>query len=205
MCFHIVSFSAQAVESLKGLGQEYQRQVVPEVVHAHLEELLLSKLLWTGKSRGSPPCNELRDRFTIPLLGLELFGHSNPSLCVAELLPELRDPCFPSRDRLFREVGVPYHVKAGPSNDCTKSLRHSAPFCATGPHLTRKCALTHSILIERFRIRRNEARSARYSFIIQTDAPLSQSSGFIVQSIIRTGNRKWPEWLLWVECSSLFP
>lgn len=69
-------------------------------------------------------------------------------------------------------------------------------------HLTRECALTHSILIERFRIRRNEARSARYSFIIQTDAPLSQSFGFIVQSIIRTGNRKGPEWLLWVECSS---
>ncbi|RWR97952.1 putative ribonuclease h protein [Cinnamomum micranthum f. kanehirae] len=60
-----------------------------------------------GKSKGSPPCNELRDRFIIPLLGLELFGHSNPSLCVAELLPELRDPYFPSRDRLFREVGVP--------------------------------------------------------------------------------------------------
>lgn len=112
MCFHIVSFSAQVVESLKGLGQEYRRQVVPEVVHAHLEELLLSKLLGTGKSRGSPPCNELRDRFIIPLLGLELFGHSNPSLCVAELLPELRDPCFPSRDRLFREVGVP--CKGGP-------------------------------------------------------------------------------------------
>jgi hypothetical protein len=72
-------------------------------------------------------------------------------------------------------------------------------------HLTRECALTHSILIERFRIRRNEARSARYSFIIQTDAPLSQSSGFIVQSIIRTGNRKGPEWLLWVECSSDSP
>lgn len=53
-------------------------------------------------------------------------------------------------------------------------------------HLTRECALTHSILIERFQIRRNEARSACYSFIIQTDAPLSQSSGFIVQSIIRT-------------------
>lgn len=33
-----------------------------------------------------------------------------------------------------------YHVKAGPPNDCTKSLRHSAPFCATGPHLTSKCA-----------------------------------------------------------------
>jgi hypothetical protein len=94
------------------LGQEYRRQVVPEVIHAHLEELLLSKLLGTGKSRGSPPCNELRDRFIIPLLGLELFGHSNPSLCVAELLPELRDPCFPSRDRLFREVGVP--CKGGP-------------------------------------------------------------------------------------------
>jgi len=71
-------------------------------------------------------------------------------------------------------------------------------------HLIRECALTHSILIERFRIRRNEVRSARYSFIIQTDAPLSQSSGLIVQSIIRTGNRKWPEWLLWVECSSRF-
>ena len=82
---------------------------MPEVVHAHLEELLLSKLLGTGKSRGSPPCNELRDRF---MLGLELFGHSNPSLCVAELLPELQDPCFPSRDRLFREVGVP--CKGGP-------------------------------------------------------------------------------------------
>lgn len=54
-------------------------------------------------------------------------------------------------------------------------------------HLTRECALTHSILIEIFQIRRNEARSARYSFIIQTDAPLPQSSGFIVQSIIRTG------------------
>ncbi|KAL4340428.1 hypothetical protein GQ457_08G023680 [Hibiscus cannabinus] len=37
------------------------------------------------------------------------------------------------------------HVKAGPSNDYTKSLRHSAPFCATGPHLGRECALTHSI------------------------------------------------------------
>lgn len=70
MCFYIVSFSAQVVESLKGFGQEYRRQVVPEVVHAHLEELLLSKLLGTGKSRGSPPCNELRDRFIIPLLGL---------------------------------------------------------------------------------------------------------------------------------------
>lgn len=103
MCFHIVSFSAQVVESLKGLGQEYRRQDVHEQLHAHLEELLLSKLLGTGKSKGSPPCNELRDRFIIPLLGLELFGHSNPSLCVAEL----RDPCFPSRDRLFREVGVP--------------------------------------------------------------------------------------------------
>jgi hypothetical protein len=65
-------------------------------------------------------------------------------------------------------------------------------------HLTRECALTHSILIERFLIRRNEARSARYSFIIQTDAPLSPLSGFIVQSIIRAGNRKWPEWVLWV-------
>uniref|UniRef100_UPI003001F76E maturase-related protein n=1 Tax=Hippophae gyantsensis TaxID=193515 RepID=UPI003001F76E len=30
ICFHIVSFSAQVVESLKGLGQEYRRQVVPE-------------------------------------------------------------------------------------------------------------------------------------------------------------------------------
>jgi hypothetical protein len=69
-------------------------------------------------------------------------------------------------------------------------------------HLTRECALTHSILIERFQIRRNEAQSARYSFIIQTDAPLPQSSGFILQSIIRTGNRKRPEWLLWVKCSS---
>jgi hypothetical protein len=48
MCFYIVSFSAQVVESLKGFGQEYRRQVVPEVVHAHLEELLLSKLLGTG-------------------------------------------------------------------------------------------------------------------------------------------------------------
>lgn len=81
---------------------------MPEVVHAHLEELLLSKLLGTGKSKVSPPCNELRDRFKLPLLDLELFGPSNPSLCVAELLPELRDPCFPSRDRLFREVGVPW-------------------------------------------------------------------------------------------------
>lgn len=36
---------------------------MPEVVHAHLEELLLSKLLGTGKSKVSPPCNELRDRF----------------------------------------------------------------------------------------------------------------------------------------------
>ena len=43
---------------------------MPEVVHAHLEELLLSKLLGTGKSKGSPLCNELRDRFIIPLLGL---------------------------------------------------------------------------------------------------------------------------------------
>jgi hypothetical protein len=133
MCFHIVRFNAQVVESLKGLGQEYRRQVVPEVVHAHLEELLPSKLLGTGKSRGSPPCNELRDRF---MLGLELFGHSNPSLCVAELLPELRNPCF----RIDSSERWAYHVKAGPSNDCRKSLRHSAPFCATGPHLTRKCA-----------------------------------------------------------------
>ncbi|KAB5511272.1 hypothetical protein DKX38_030067 (mitochondrion) [Salix brachista] len=31
MCFYIVSFSAQVVESLKGFGQEYRRQVVPEV------------------------------------------------------------------------------------------------------------------------------------------------------------------------------
>ena len=119
--------------------------------------------------------------------------------------------CFLNSETLASQVGIDsserwaYHVKAGPSNDCTKSLRHSAPFCATGPHLTRECALTHSILIEIFRIRRNEARSARYSFIIQTDAPLSQSSGFIVQSIIRTGNRKGPEWLLWVECSSNSP
>jgi hypothetical protein len=48
MCFYIVSFSAQVVESLKGFGREYRRQVVPEVVHAHLEELLPSKLLGTG-------------------------------------------------------------------------------------------------------------------------------------------------------------
>ena len=41
MCFDIVSFSAQVVKSLEGLGQEYRRQVVPEVVHAHLEELFL--------------------------------------------------------------------------------------------------------------------------------------------------------------------
>ncbi|KAA3471112.1 hypothetical protein EPI10_016766 [Gossypium australe] len=41
------------------------------------------------------------------------------------------------------------HVKAGPSNDCTKSLRHSATFCATGPHLGRECALTHSIKIDK--------------------------------------------------------
>lgn len=44
---------------------------MPEVVHAHLEELFLSQLLGTGKSKGSPPCNELRDRFIIPLLDLE--------------------------------------------------------------------------------------------------------------------------------------
>jgi hypothetical protein len=43
MCFDIVSFSAQVVKSLEGLGQEYRRQVVPEVVHAHLEELFLSE------------------------------------------------------------------------------------------------------------------------------------------------------------------
>lgn len=73
MCFHIVSFSALVVESpfQQGFGQEYRRQVVPEVVHAHLEELFLSQLLGTGKSKGSPPCNELRDRFIIPLLDLE--------------------------------------------------------------------------------------------------------------------------------------
>lgn len=116
--------------------------------------------------------------------------------------------CLMNSETLASQVGIDSserwacHVKAGPSNDCTTSLRHSAPFCATGPHLGRECALTHSILIEKLKIRRNEARSARDSFIIQTDAPLSQSSGFIVQSIIRTGNRKRPEWLLWVECSS---
>lgn len=43
-----------------------------EVAHAHLEELFLSQLLGTGKSKGSPPCNELRDRFIIPLLGFEI-------------------------------------------------------------------------------------------------------------------------------------
>ncbi|KAI5337834.1 hypothetical protein L3X38_017105 [Prunus dulcis] len=139
---HLVAFVSVAcpkvLRSSPGLCQKVWgrgRQVVPEVVHAHLEELLRSKLLGTGKSRDSPPCNELRDRF---MLGLELFGHSNPSLCVAELLPELRDPCFPSRDLLSERWA--YRVKAGPSNDCMKSLRHSAPFCATGPHLTRKCA-----------------------------------------------------------------
>jgi hypothetical protein len=42
---------------------------VPEVVHAHLEELLLSKLMGTGKSKSSPPCSEFHDRFIIPLLG----------------------------------------------------------------------------------------------------------------------------------------
>lgn len=54
--------------------------------------------------------------------------------------------CFLNSDTLASQVEIDsserwaYHVKAGPSNDCTKSLRHSAPFCATGPHLTRKCA-----------------------------------------------------------------
>lgn len=48
-----LGFSAQVLESLKGLGQEYRRQVVPAVVHAHLEELLLRKLLGTGKKVAS--------------------------------------------------------------------------------------------------------------------------------------------------------
>lgn len=43
---------------------------------AQIEELLLSKLLGTGKSRGSPPCNELRD------------------------------PCFPSRDENLPSHGA---------------------------------------------------------------------------------------------------
>lgn len=36
-----------------------------------------------------------------------------------------------------------YHVRAGPSNKKLyeePNLRHSAPFCATGQHLDRKCA-----------------------------------------------------------------
>lgn len=80
---------------------------------AQIEELLLSQLLGTGKSRGSPPCNELRD------------------------------PCFPSRDRLFREVGAFFVVIVGGPPQWLyeePNLRHSAPFCATGPHLDRKCA-----------------------------------------------------------------
>lgn len=51
---------------------------MPEVVHAHLEELFLSKLLGTGKSKGSPPCNELRDRFIILSLCLVLSCSGTP-------------------------------------------------------------------------------------------------------------------------------
>ncbi|XP_034197086.1 LOW QUALITY PROTEIN: uncharacterized protein LOC117612512 [Prunus dulcis] len=145
---HLVAFVSVAcpkvLRSSPGLCQKSSnplkvwgrgRQVVPEVVHAHLEELLRSKLLGTGKSRGSPPCNELRDRF---MLGLECSG--TPTLLCVLL------NCFLNSETLASQVGIDcserwaYRVKAGPSNDCMKSLRHSAPFCATGPHLTRKCA-----------------------------------------------------------------
>nr|YP_009045718.1 orf154b [Batis maritima]AIC83321.1 orf154b [Batis maritima] len=138
MCFHIVSFSAQVVESLKGFGQEYRRQVVPEVVHAHLEELLLSKLLGTGKSKGSNlAVNSMTGSLSLCLV---LSCSGTPTLLCVLL------NCFLNSETLASQVGIDsserwaYHVKAGPYKNCTKSLRHSAPFCATGPHLDRKCA-----------------------------------------------------------------
>ncbi|KAF3452202.1 hypothetical protein FNV43_RR08300 [Rhamnella rubrinervis] len=131
MCFHIVSFSAQAVESFKGLGQEYQRQVVPEVVHAHLEELLLSKLLWTGKVGARHlAMNSVTGSLSLCLV---LSCSGTPTLLCVLL------NCFLNSETLASQVGI----------DSS----------------------------ERFRIRRNEALRARNSFIIQTDAPLSQSSG----------------------------
>ncbi|KAM7249915.1 hypothetical protein ACFE04_019694 [Oxalis oulophora] len=87
MCFHIVSFRAQVVESLKGLGQEHRRQVVPSVVHAHLEELFLAE-------------------FIIPLLGLELrlappiAEHQPANLPKDPPLP-LSDPRYPSWELLL--------------------------------------------------------------------------------------------------------
>ena len=136
MCFHIVSFSAQVVESLKGLGQEYRRQDVHEVVHAHLEELLLSKGQAKVRARHLA-MNSVTGSLSL-CLGSSCSG--TPTLLSVLL------NCFLNSETLASQVGIDsserwtYHVKAGPSNDCTKSLRHSAPFCATGPHLDRKCA-----------------------------------------------------------------
>ncbi|KAK8492030.1 hypothetical protein V6N11_014153 [Hibiscus sabdariffa] len=98
MCFHIVSFSAQVVESLK------------------------------GKSKGSPPCNELRDRFIILSLCLVLSCSgtpTNPSLCVAELLDELRDPCFPTKSGSTLQRGGRAMLGRLRSGDRIKDLRLS--------------------------------------------------------------------------------